>query len=267
MGMSTMQAERSSFSGVRLVFLTPLRWIALWTAVALLAGWSLAAPASAAAKDQPGTKEKEKAESPKPEDLLLRTGDGVQLAVTYYAGNKGKETIPIVLLHGWKQSRTEYKDLALALQAMGHAVLTVDLRGHGESTRRRTPNKDELLDAAKMVPAPVRSDGPRDMKAVKDFPLGAEQRRPVEPRQAVHRGRGDGGLGGVELRRLLTPWATWISLTARSLRAAEDRPLRQGPGADLAQVVLAGAADNPGRQEPRRPARHRPADRSGQGGH
>ena len=48
-----------------------------------------------------------------PEDVTLQTGDGIELAATYYPGNKGKQTIPIVLLHGWKQKRTEFKELAL----------------------------------------------------------------------------------------------------------------------------------------------------------
>ncbi len=117
----------------------------------------------------PDRKRDKSEEIPKPEDLVLRTGDGLQLAVTYYPGTKGKETIPIVLLHGWKQSRTEYKDLAPALQALGYAVVAPDLRGHGESTRIRGARKDDLLDAAKMAPAQFGLMVREDMKAVKDF--------------------------------------------------------------------------------------------------
>ncbi len=164
-----MQAERSSFSGVQLVFLNPLRWFALWTAVALLAGWSLAAPASAAAKDQPGTKEKEKAEIPKAEDLELTTDDGLELTLTYYPGAKGKETVPIVLLHMWKQSRNDYKELAPALQALGYAVVVPDLRGHGESTHLKGARRDETLDAATMSPQQFTAMVNRDMKAIKTF--------------------------------------------------------------------------------------------------
>ena len=74
---------------------------------------------------------------------MLRTGDGLELALTYYPGTKGKQTIPVVLLHGWKQSRNDYKDLAPALQKLGYAVIVPDLRGHGESTRLKGARRDE----------------------------------------------------------------------------------------------------------------------------
>ena len=91
-------------------------------------------PASAAAKDQTEKKEKENEEElPKPEDLASQTSDDLELTLTYYRGTKGKQTIPVVLLHMWKQSRNDYKDLAPALQAQGYAVIVPDLRGHGES--------------------------------------------------------------------------------------------------------------------------------------
>lgn len=114
-------------------------------------------------------KETGKEEIPKPEDLVLQTGDGLQLAVTYYPGLKGKETIPIVLLHGWRQNRNDYRDLAPALQALGHAVIVPDLRGHGESTRFKGARPDENLDATKMPPSQFSRMVLQDMKAVKDF--------------------------------------------------------------------------------------------------
>jgi pimeloyl-ACP methyl ester carboxylesterase len=149
--------------------LLPLRWVALWTAVVLMPGAVLLAPAAARAKDQSEKKEKDKEEIPKPEDLVLRTGDGLELTLTYYPGTKGKETIPIVLLHMWKQSRNDYKDFAPALQAMGYAVVVPDLRGHGESTHLKGARRDETLKAASMPPAQFGAMVTQDMKAVKDF--------------------------------------------------------------------------------------------------
>ena len=148
--------------------------------------WSAAAAAivhgrgvfRAGAWPTPGGKPEKKVEKktdkddekiPKPEDLVLRTGDGLELALTYYPGTKGKQTIPIVLLHMWKQSRNEYKDLAPALQALGYAVIVPDLRGHGESTRMKGARRDETLNAAKMPPAQFGLMVTEDMKAVKDF--------------------------------------------------------------------------------------------------
>ncbi len=111
------------------------------------------------------------AELPKPEDITLQTGDNVQLAATYYRGGKGKESIPVVLLHGWKHNRTDFtKDFAPNLQSKGYAVVALDLRGHGDSTRvKTTRGKDETLDAATLAPNQFNSMVTQDMTAVKDF--------------------------------------------------------------------------------------------------
>ncbi len=111
----------------------------------------------------------EKQKIPKPEDLTLQTGNGLKLAITYYPSFKGKQAIPIVLLHDWKESRNEFKDLAPALQALGHAVIAPDLRGHGESTRYEGARRGERLDAARMSPRHFGRMITQDMKAVKDF--------------------------------------------------------------------------------------------------
>ena len=80
---------------------------------------------------------------PEPEDITLTTGDGVVLKCTYYPGTLGKEAIPYVLVHGWEGRRTEFHELALALQKPGHAVIVPDLRGHGSSTTQKTKFGDE----------------------------------------------------------------------------------------------------------------------------
>ena len=132
--------------------------------------WSGLAAAAPRPKINPSRTEKDKEEEiPKPEDLVLQTGDGLELTLTYYRGTKGKQTIPVVLLHVWKQSRNDYKDLAPALQALGYAVIVPDLRGHGESTRLKGARKDETLKAATMPPAQFTAMVTHDMKAVKNF--------------------------------------------------------------------------------------------------
>ncbi len=150
--------------------------IALAAAVAVVFGVEFSSSVSAQEK-KPDTKNG-KAGSPAKveEDLVLRTHDGLQLAVTYYANagdeleqGKGKNTIPIVLLHGLKQSRNDYKDLARALQKSGYAVIVPDLRGHGGSTRRIGDSRDDTLDAAKMSPGQFGLMVTQDMRAVKDF--------------------------------------------------------------------------------------------------
>ena len=159
-----MQAKQGSSPGLRFASGAQLRWAALLTAVAFLPCLALAAAA-----DQPAKTENEEVPKLKLEDLVLQTGDGLELTLTYYPGTKGKQTIPIVLLHMWKQSRNDYKDLAPALQAMGYAVIVPDLRGHGQSTHLNGARKDENLKAATMPPQQFTLMVGEDMKAVKDF--------------------------------------------------------------------------------------------------
>jgi pimeloyl-ACP methyl ester carboxylesterase len=121
----------------------------------------------AAAADKTGAA----AELPKPEDITLTTADGLRLAITYYPGTKGKQTIPVVLLHAWKRNRTDFpQDLARFLQTRGCAVVVPDLRGHGESTRLIfDQSKEQTLNAATMPPGQFGLMVTQDMKAVKEF--------------------------------------------------------------------------------------------------
>jgi alpha-beta hydrolase superfamily lysophospholipase len=144
-----------------------------WVAAAFGFACFVLAPCARCEEDKPAKKVEKKAgdeeKGPKPESLVLTTGDGVQLGLTYYPGRKGRESIPVVLLHGWKESRAAYKDLAPALQQLGYAVIVPDLRGHGESTRMKGGRKDETLDAAKMPPAQFGLMVAEDMKAIGEF--------------------------------------------------------------------------------------------------
>jgi len=104
---------------------------------------------------------------PEPETVTVETKDGVSIRCTYYPGgyieqqlpatekdkdkgkskakNKveqkpGKDVVPIIMLHGWEGRRSEYDGLATFLQRQGHAVIALDLRGHGDSSNIKLPN-------------------------------------------------------------------------------------------------------------------------------
>jgi pimeloyl-ACP methyl ester carboxylesterase len=163
-----MQAEQRSSCEVGRAFVGSLRWTVLGAAaVLLLAAVGPVASSSAAAKD--GTDKEKQKEELKHDDLVLNTADGLELTLTYYPGTKGKETIPVVLLHMWKQNRNDYKDFALTLQGMGYAVVVPDLRGHGESTHLKGARREENLKAASLPPAQFAAMVTQDMKAVKEF--------------------------------------------------------------------------------------------------
>jgi pimeloyl-ACP methyl ester carboxylesterase len=111
-----------------------------------------------------------------PEDVLLTTKDGVTLAATYYKSSKGRDAVPIVMLHDHKEQRTIFNALASALQApsdervQSHAVLTVDLRGHGGSTLAVDGNGEAVeIDAAKLRAVDFEDMVTYDMEAVRRF--------------------------------------------------------------------------------------------------
>ena len=124
-----------------------------------------------------------KVEIAKPENLTLTAMDGVSVKCTYFAGGviqktekefvakPGKEVVPVILIHGFEGNRKEFEPLALSLQRMGHAVMTVDLRGHGDSNRVIQPNGSEkTIDPSKLRPNDFRSME-LDVEAVKKFLL------------------------------------------------------------------------------------------------
>jgi pimeloyl-ACP methyl ester carboxylesterase len=135
----------------------------------------LGAPAGRFVQAQPADAKKK---PPAPKEEVLRTSDGVDLATTYYGSLKGKDAVPVILLHGYKGSRGDFNELALALQAAGCAVIVPDLRGHGDSTRMERGGSSIKLDASKlrkedfmMMFSPGTSGGPPsgDLEAIKRF--------------------------------------------------------------------------------------------------
>jgi pimeloyl-ACP methyl ester carboxylesterase len=136
-------------------------------ALATLAALALLGTAAARAQDDRG------------QQHMLSTDDGWQLPITYYPAKGDKETVTreapvVVLLHGDKENRLVWegsRGLAVRLQDKGYAVITVDLRKHGQSTnaaggeaargRSRETGNLQASDYQAMVE--------QDLAAVKDF--------------------------------------------------------------------------------------------------
>ena len=73
-------------------------------------------------------------------DEILTTADGWPIHVTYYASTFGKESPAVILLPGAEgpdkkdvRNRRVWQTAALTLQKNGFAVISVDLRKHGDS--------------------------------------------------------------------------------------------------------------------------------------
>ena len=66
------------------------------------------------------------------------TDDGVSIVGTYYAPSSGlKDSTPtIILLHMLGKDRSTWNTFASALSHKGYAVLSIDLRGYGESIKQ-----------------------------------------------------------------------------------------------------------------------------------
>src|SRR3954451_841843 len=116
------------------------------------------------------------------ESTSLTTRDGVLLKISYFPGNarkgspQAKQTTPVVFLHDHKGSRAVFASLVQKLQATGKgegerptfAAVTVDLRGHGESTKLAN-NAQAELNAAKLNKEDYVAMASYDLDAVRSF--------------------------------------------------------------------------------------------------
>lgn len=130
--------------------------------VALL---TLSAPTSIAQ-----TASNKKKAPPKPGPVQLQAKDGMELSGYYFGSNKGKEAIPVLIVHEWKGEKTPYGRLCAALQSQGCAVLAMDYRGHGGS-REYTDRfgKSKEFDLKTMNKGDIASIVTLDLEAAKDF--------------------------------------------------------------------------------------------------
>lgn len=100
------------------------------------------------------------------QDLSLVTKDGQDIKITYYKSTAGQEAPVVILLHGAGGNRLVWKNFAEQLQKLDFAVITVDLRGHGESagggeSSNKKPDAPKKAELAAMVAG--------DLEAVKKF--------------------------------------------------------------------------------------------------
>lgn len=110
------------------------------------------------------------------EDFTLTTKDGVALKISYFPSKLGKNAVPIVMLHDFKESRAVFSSLARELNSppeegyTSFAVITVDLRGHGESTRMAGRNGQSIeLEATRLKKTDFQKMVSGDMEAVRKF--------------------------------------------------------------------------------------------------
>jgi dienelactone hydrolase len=84
--------------------------------------------------------------------VRLRTTDAVTITGTYYPA-KQTNAPAVLLIHSVARNRGIWTDFATLLQQNGIAALAIDLRGHGESTRKITADGPVTLDFHNATPA------------------------------------------------------------------------------------------------------------------
>ncbi len=156
--------------------------------------------------------------------MKLTTKDGVRLKVSYYPSSLGKEAVPVVMLHDFKESRAVFNGLAQVLQnpldgqRPSHAVITVDLRGHGESTSMRGSNgQTRELEAARLGKNDFRNMVLYDMEAVRKFLVKKNDAGELNLNKLCLLGSGMGG-------NVATAWAAvdWNSPKLANRKQGQD---------------------------------------------
>lgn len=127
----------------------------------------------AAKPDRPprsSTAKPAKDEMPEPRPVMLKTKDGVDVRAFYFPSDKGKEAIPVLIVHEWQGQASPYLQLVLALRDSGCAVLVPDYRGHGGSVHymdRR--GKEQRYDVSRMGKRDVINVITMDLEKAKGF--------------------------------------------------------------------------------------------------
>jgi pimeloyl-ACP methyl ester carboxylesterase len=91
------------------------------------------------------------ASSQKPQLVRFVTADGIGIVGAYFPATAA-DAPAVILLHGLGQTRADWAPLISPLLTNGLSVLALDLRGHGQSTRRMTADGEESVDYLKFRP-------------------------------------------------------------------------------------------------------------------
>lgn len=216
--------------------------------------------------------------APQPEAAKLQTKDGVALSYTYYPSSAGKDATPVVLLHDYKDTQGMFSSLASRLQQPAEgdqhesfAVVTVDLRGHGDSTRQIAPNGAvREIDAAKIGRDDIAAMSLLDMEAVRSFLVGENDNERLNLNKLCLVGVGMGatvavnfaakdwvapplliGKQGQDVKALVLVSPRWSYRGVPINNAMRVKPLKQ----NAAWMLIYGKEDSKARADARRIAK------------
>lgn len=175
---------------------------------------------------------------PEPVDKTLSTKDGKEIRITYYGATAGKESPVVMLLHGKGGSRLIYNNapqrapisLAKLLQQQGYAVVTVDLRGHGESSGGPGSAAGKKTDPQELKGPDFRAMVGGDLEAVKGFLYDENQAQKLNMNKLA-----------IVAADLMTPVAVAYTIEDWSKTPHDDAPVlmdRTPRGQDVKCLVL-----------------------------
>ncbi len=166
-------SERSEESRMRSLAMTQhdettdLHHDRCWQTMACLIFLSAIVVAANVSAQTEAAKEKDKLE---PRTVKLNTKDDVELRAAYFPSDKGKDAIPVLLIHEWKGQASPYFELSKKLQANGSAVLVPEYRGHGGSRDYvDSRGQTKRFDVARMNKRDIEKIVAMDLESCKGF--------------------------------------------------------------------------------------------------
>lgn len=163
-------------------------------------------------------------------DKTLTADDGFPIAITYYESTEGEDSPVVIMLHMKGSNRLVWKGargVPAQLQARGYAVVTVDLRKHGDS---RVGNGGRGKKAAGLRPRDYKAMVAFDLKAVKKFLLAEHQAKKLNIRKT--------GIVAAEMSTAIAALFTLADWLQRPYPDAPTPALSTPRGQDVRALVL-----------------------------
>lgn len=133
----------------------------------------------------------------------LPTRDNFRIAITYWPSQLKQDAGVLVLLHGLSGTQLDWGGMPKLLQQSNYAVITVDLRGHGQSkgndveakgakSKPKPKTGKAAIDAVNLRARDFQAMVLMDMAAVKQFILSEHQNRKLNMNRTAFIGAGMG---------------------------------------------------------------------------
>lgn len=128
------------------------------------------APNAQAPKAKPPVRKGPEDPKLKPRWVSMRTKDNVEIRAFYAPSDKGKDAVPVMVIHEWQGQGSPYNGLVVALHDAGFAVVVPEYRGHGGS-RKYTDGtgKPQEFNIATMGKGDIANIIAYDLEEVKQF--------------------------------------------------------------------------------------------------